>query len=443
MIRFLPGGLSMKITAVIAEYNPFHNGHLYQLQHIKQHLQTDCIIVVMSGNFTQRGIPAIVDKHTRCKMALENGADLVFELPVYYATGSAEYFARGAVSLLNKLGVVDFLHFGSECGSIEPLLACANIFFNEPIIYKEALQANLKQGMSFPIARSHALAGFLAETKNTDTSVFGAKELEQICCSPNNILGIEYCKELLRRRSSIKPVTLQRKGSNYNDTTLPSAPSETSLHASANAIREFLSAPDSTNTTSTISAFVPESVYKLLVDNNAIYPVFIDDFSTIMLYQLINLSNSTGFSDFYDVTPQLSDMLIKKHKDFTTFSEFCLACKTKDTTYTRINRCLLHILLNMKQDVIETLKSTDDIHYARLLGFSKNGKEALSHIKKNTSIPIITKPSKAQKDLDDIALTSLMADIHAATIYHSIKAQKYHLPMQNEYTQQIIQITKK
>lgn len=432
----------MKIAAVIAEYNPFHNGHLYQLQQIKQHLQADCIIVVMSGNFTQRGIPAIVDKHIRCKMALENGADLVFELPVYYATGSAEYFARGAVSLLDKLGVIDFLHFGSECGSIESLLSCAEIFSTEPTIYKENLQKNLKQGMSFPAARSHALAGFLAKEKHTDTFVFSAKELEQICCSPNNILGIEYCKELLRRHSSIKPVTLQRKGSNYNDTSLPSASSESFQHASANAIREFLSTSDSNTDTNIIHSFLPESVYKHLVDNNTFRPIFMDDFSTIMLYQLITLSNSIGFSSFYDITPQLSDMLIKKHKDFSTFTEFCLACKTKDTTYTRINRCLLHILLNMKQDIIETLKSTDDIHYAKLLGFSNIGKETLSHIKKNSSIPIITKPSKAQKDLDNIALTSFMADIHASTIYHSIRAQKYHLPLQNEYTQQIIQITR-
>ena len=362
--------------------------------------------------------------------------------PVYYATGSAEYFARGAISLLDKLGVVDFLHFGSECGSVQPLLACAEVFSKEPTIYKKTLQNNLKQGMSFPIARSHALAGFLAKSNNSDIFMFESEELAQICNSPNNILGIEYCKELLRRNSSIKPVTLQRKDSNYNDTALPAAVSETSLHASANALREFLSNTENINKTKYIRSFVPESVYRLLVDNHLFYPIFIDDFSTVMLFQLISLSHTSVFSDFYDVTPQLSDMLLKKWKDFTTFTEFCLTCKSKDMTYTRINRCLTHILLNLKQDTIETLKASDDVPYARLLGFTTTGKEALSHVKKNASIPIITKLTKAQKELEDIALTSLMADIHASNIYHSIKAQKYHMPLQNEYTQQIIQITR-
>lgn len=428
----------MKIAAVIAEYNPFHNGHLYQLQQIKSVLQADCIIVVMSGNFTQRGIPAIVDKYTRCQMALENGADLVFELPVYYATGSAEYFARGAVSLLDKLGVVNFLHFGSECGSIEPLLTCAKIFSTEPAEYKELLQLYLKQGMSFPSARSRALASFLAKTKYSSNYMFNAEELAQICTSPNNILGIEYCKELLRRNSTINPITIQRKGSNYNDSALPLATAETSLHASANAIREFLSNANEKNTVNHIQSFVPKSVYQLCVNNNLFHPLFIDDFSTIMLFQLINLSHTTGFSDYYDVTLQLSDLLQKKHKSFTTFSEFCLACNSKDMTYTRINRCLTHILLNLKQDTINALKSADDVPYARLLGFTDIGKTALSQIKKNASIPIITKLTKAQKELDGIALTSLMADIFASDIYYSIKAQKYHLPMQNEYTQQLI-----
>lgn len=433
------GGLTMKIAAVIAEYNPFHNGHLYQLQQIKQELQPDCIMIVMSGNFTQRGIPAIIDKHTRCQMALENGADLVFELPVYYATGSAEYFARGAVSLLDKLGVVDFLHFGSEYGSMKPLLTCAEIFFTEPPLYKELLQNNLKQGMSFPTARSHALEGFLAKDNISSASAFNEDKLAQICSSPNNILGVEYCKELLRRGSTIKPVTLQRNGSNYNDTSLPETSTKSALHASANAIREFLSNTNRATDTTYVRSFVPESVYNHLVDNKLFHPIYMNDFSTVMLYQLTNISYTSGFSDYYDITPQLSDILLKKRKDFTNFSDFCLICKTKDITYSRINRGLTHILLNMKQDTIEALKATDDIHYARLLGFTSTGKEALSQIKKNASIPIITKLSKAQKDLDNIALTSLMADIHASDIYYSIQAQKYHLPIKNEYTQQIIQ----
>ena len=179
----------MNVTAVIAEYNPFHNGHLYQLDTIRQTHDADLIIVVMSGDFTQGGIPAIVDKYERCQMALENGADLVFELPVYFALGSAEYFAQGAVSLIDKLGVVDFLHFGSESGDIDLMYQFTNrMLANESDAYKAALNRYLKRGYSFPAARDRALSELLpADRFPTDAPV--PKKTMQLVSAPNNILG--------------------------------------------------------------------------------------------------------------------------------------------------------------------------------------------------------------------------------------------------------------
>ncbi len=193
----------MKVTAVIAEYNPFHNGHLYQLDTIRQTCDTDSVIVVMSGDFMQRGIPAIVDKYERCQMALDNGADLVFELPVYFALGSAEYFAQGAVSLIDKLGVVDLLHVGSESGDISLLYEFTrSALAHESDAYRAALNRHLKLGCSFPAARDNALSELFSDDSG----------IKQLVSAPNNILGIEYIKALIQRDSTIKPVTLARKG---------------------------------------------------------------------------------------------------------------------------------------------------------------------------------------------------------------------------------------
>lgn len=410
----------MKIAAIIAEYNPFHNGHLYQIETIKNQLGADYIIVVMSGNFVQRGAPAIIDKFSRCRMALENGADLVFELPVYFALGSAEYFAQGAVSLLDKLGIVDFLHFGSESGDIDVLSRCAREILEESGVYQENLRQQLRQGVSFPTARSRAI---------------NAENFSSVLESPNNILAIEYIKALLQRDSHIKPVTLLRKGNGYHQADM-----NDNRLASANAIRSFL---QNNEDITTLQMQLPHSVYSLLVDNQDSGLMYTDDFSTSLYYKLLSdsmLPDFHGFDGYYDVTPQLSDTFIKNLNQYISFSGFCLSCKSRNYTLTRISRCLTHIILNMKQDIIQELKAADYCQYARLLGFSKNGQEILKSIKSNTSIPIISKLPKAEKELEGVALSSLKADINASQLYYMQRGQKYHRSALNEYTQEIIRI---
>ena len=414
----------MKTAAVITEYNPFHNGHLYQLNKIRES-GVDCIIIVMSGNFTQRGIPAIYDKFSRTAMALENGADLIFELPVYYATGSAEFFARGAITLLDKLGVVDELYFGSESGEIMPLQKCADIFLNEPSEYKKQLSLYLKNGNSFPKARSLAISDYLGNDM---------KQLGMLCTQPNNILGIEYIKELLRSNSTIIPKTIKREGASYHDAEISE---HSGVFASANAIRSSMSS-DLSQRKESLYKHVPQSVYQFMTSKEGSNTLFNNDFSSILLFQLSQLLAFGGNEKYYDMNQQLYDIIKKNIQNYQNWDQFILQCKSKEYTYTRLNRSFLHILLHMKQSVMDSFKEYGDIFYARLLGFTTNGAMCMKSIKQNSDIPIISKLADAQKVISSIGLESLKADLYASNIYYGVLSQKYHTPIENEYQKEII-----
>ncbi len=418
----------MKTAAVIAEYNPFHNGHLYQLNAIRGEINADCIIVLMSGDFVQRGEPAIIDKYARCEAALRGGADLVIELPSYFALGSAEYFANGAVSLLDKLGVIDVLHFGSECGDIGILTKYASCLASETPEYKKTLNMFLRQGFSFPTARSKAML----ECFHLD---------EDILSKANNSLAIEYIKAVIRRKSSIKPVTLLRKGGEYDSKSLTNGEP-----ASAKAIRHaLLSLPEnsSENTTDLLREFIPDYVLKHLISDVL---MCIDDFSGLLHYKLLSSQNLT--EKYYDVNETLTNTIFNKLPSFTAFSDFVLECKSKNLTYSHICRGLMHIILDMTDENACLLKENDYSLYARVLGFSDNGKNILKSIKANSSIPIITKPSKALKELDGISLSSFKSDINVTNIYNSVRLRKAshilrnntHHMMPNELTRELIRI---
>ena len=218
----------MKTAGIIAEYNPFHTGHEYQINYIKEKLRTDYVVIAMSGDFVQRGTPALFSKYVRAEMALRSGADLVLELPVSISSASAELFARGGVQLLDGLGVTDILCFGSECGDTDALMELAKILAEEPEAFQDALRRNLKNGMTFPKARSMALSAVFPESE----------KYQQLLSSPNNILGIEYCKAILRENSSISPVSIKREGNDYHENTL-SENHFPSASAIRNAILDF------------------------------------------------------------------------------------------------------------------------------------------------------------------------------------------------------------
>lgn len=461
----------MKIAAVTAEYNPFHNGHLYHLNFIREKLNADRIIVLMSGDFVQRGEPAIIDKYRRCEMALRGGADLVIELPSYFALGSAEYFAQGAISLLDKLGVVNILHFGSECGDIGILLKYAHFLSNETPKYKETLNAFLKQGLSFPTARSNALK-----------KCFGLDG--HILSGANNSLAIEYIKSILQRNSSITPMTFKRKGAKYNSDKLISG-----NFSSANAIRHLLSdicggvctyggsySNNYMESINLLKEFVPAYTFKHLspISQEAfksggyVNPakagtsdgcrgnllMFANDFSSILHYKLLNeqwakCKNIAGHGTYYyDVSEAFANTIFNKLPHFTSFSSFALSCKSKNLTYSHISRGFMHIILGMTQENADLLKDSGYSQYARILGFTDNGKDILKLIKANSSIPIITKPSKALKELDGISLISFKNDINVTNIYNSVRLHKMtHMShpskayaMPNELTRKLIKL---
>lgn len=411
----------MKVTGIIAEYNPFHNGHRYQIRKARELTGADYIIVVMSGSFTQRGTPALTDKYSRAKMALMGGADLVLELPVCYATGSAEYFAAGAVALLNQLGIVDSVCFGSECGDITPLKNIARALVNESTDYQKALKNNLKNGSTFPVARNAALA----------ETVDGFISFDMILRYPNNILGIEYIKALLRQNSAIEPYTNQRIGSDYHSYKLADA------FSSAISIRQSLALQDNLEL---VRTQLPAAAYEIMEESfHRTFPVFPDDFSSMLKFKLLR-EREKGFTEYLDVTKAISDKLVRNTFKMQKYDDFCDLLKTKDVTYARISRCLSHILLDIYTDDVGQYMESGIVFYARALGFNSASAALTKHLKKNTAIPLITKTTSAAANLYPLGRRQFEQDVYASHVYECIAGSKYHAGMRDEYRRQIVKL---
>lgn len=411
----------MKVTGIIAEYNPFHNGHRYQIQRARQLTGADYVIVVMSGNFTQRGTPAIIDKYSRAKMALMGGADLVLELPVCYATGSAEYFAAGAIALLNQLGCVDSICFGSECGDIVPLKKIADALVNETDEFRRILKSKLKNGITYPVARNAALAETLDGFITFDT----------ILGSPNNILGIEYIKALIRQNSSIEPFTNQRIGSDYHSYKLADS------FSSAISIRQSLSMQDNLDM---VSTQLPTATYEIMKEDfHKTFPVFAADFSSMLKFKL-NRERNEGFTQYMDVTQAISDKLVKETFEMQGFDEFCDTLKSKDVTYVRISRCLSHILLDIYAEDVQQYMDSGIAFYAKVLGLKEDAAPLTKAIKKHGSIPLITKTTTAASKLYPLGQKQFSRDIYASHVYECIAGTKYHAGMRDEYRRQVVKV---
>ena len=402
----------MKVVGIIAEYNPFHKGHQYHIEQAKDKAGADAAVVIMSGNFVQRGAPAIMPKHMRTEVALQCGASLVLELSTCYATGTAEEFAYGAVSMLHKLGIVDTICFGSECGDIHTLQGLADVLVQEPDAYRKALQENLRKGLSFPAARVAALE-----------ETYPDKDFAGILSKPNNILGIEYLKALKRLNSPITPVTITRQGSEYHAETLQE------LFSSATAIRQAISQ----NLLESVLEQIPDSSISHFQENyEKCFPVFPNDFSLILKYRLLS-ETKLSIQSYADVSEELANRIYNCINQFESFEQFCELLKTKELTYSRISRALLHILLEIRKSDMK------EIRYARILGFRESDQWLLSEIKKNSSIPLISKLT-SQKELSEEACEMLHADIRIANLYLSLITDKYKTPFINEYEHPIVRI---
>ena len=412
----------MKVCGIIAEYNPFHNGHAYHIQKTKEITNCEAIVAVMSGNFVQRGTPALFDKWTRTKMALQNGIDLVIELPTYYATSSAEYFAQGSIGLLDSLGIVDFLSFGAKTADLDTLKRIANILYLEPNDYKELLQSELKKGVSYPTARGNAL-------KNFTKKEFDSKYISEILLDSNNILGIEYLKALMYNNSTISPNIVLRKGEDYNSVNIIDGV------CSATAIRKMLEDDEIEN----LKDVMPENCFDILNAEmlNGKAPMNLKNFEKEIFY-VLRKNLVQDLFELSDVSEGLENVLKKASNETTEIDKMIELLKSKRYTRTRIQRILLHALLNITKDEVSNYKYNPQ--YIRVLGFTKKGEKLLTQIYNKANLPIVTSVSKFLKNANETGRRMIEKDILATNIY----TLGYQIPNYRksnlDYTEPIVQI---
>lgn len=430
----------MKTVGIIAEYNPFHKGHEYQIQYAKKKLGADFVIIAMSGDFVQRGTPAFFPKHLRAEMALHCGADLVLELPVSASTASAEFFAKSGVELLDSLGVVDMLCFGSEAGEISGLIKLAQLLVKEPPAYQELLRNFLSSGMSFPAARSQALLEYFKNPMNFPADDSGGalpplyNRISEILSAPNNILGIEYCKALIRLNSKIKPVTIRREGHGYHDTQV-----STGNFASATAIRKMASAGSGLSSdpeafrefTEDIKEFLPINVYGLFGKALKEKEFLTEDALDMVLHYSLLKESAESLKKYLDMSPELAQRVMNHRNAYQSFSQFVPLLKTKEMTQTRIQRALLHVVLGIQTAPAE-------LPYARVLGFRKESSALLKTIKQNSRIPLITKLADAASLLDETGIKLLDETTFASNLYESLLSHKTGRRFVHEYEKQIV-----
>lgn len=421
----------MNVAGIIAEYNPFHKGHQYQLDEVRRRTGADYIVVVMSGDFVQRGEPAIIDKYRRTRMALDGGADLVLELPVCLATSSAEYFAMGGVSLLDRLGVVDTLCFGSESGDLAALQQAAKLLSDEPELFQAELKRRLAAGVSYPRARAEALKAILGVTGTNPIPAV-------IPTAPNDILAVEYLKALNRTRSAMEPLAIRRQGQGYHCDALADVFSPTGGFASASAIRHaLLGKPDARTFSPALTAQLPAASRTCLADAPAFLAA--DSLSAILNARLLQLlHDEQALSSFADLSPELAARLKQHTLDFASFSGRIQQLKTRSYTYSRISRALLHLLLGITNEDMTRIQQLRYAPYARVLGFRQSAEPLLHAIKKSTDLKLITKTADAAQLLTADRLRVLNQDFHASHLYQSLVYAASGQQMKNEYTQSVV-----
>lgn len=406
----------MITQAIIAEYNPFHNGHLYQLKKAKEITGADYTIAVMSGSFLQRGQAAMWNKFSRAEMALGSGIDAIFELPFAFATGSALDFSRGAISILNKLNCVDYLCFGAETDDLELFYTASEILLREPLEFTQHLRSALSTGASYPAARQAALCKLL-----------GGELPEAFFSSPNNILALEYITALKHFKSDIKPVLIKREVSQYHDENLNGHIS------SATAIRKELLEQG----IELLKNEVPAESYDVILNTyKKAAPLNADSLTPYLQHALLNINTSP---DICDLSEDLYSK-IKKININTDYDRLVTLLCSKNYTASRIKRGLLHLILQYTNADRDLFASNGYSQYASLLGFRKAASPLLREIKNNAVIPLITKKADFNKTIigfDDIkadaAKRCFELDIKASNLYNCMLYNEFSYTMPSDY----------
>lgn len=402
----------MRVLGIVSEYNPFHNGHLYHLKKSMEKTKADYSVCIMSGNFLQRGEPALFDKWVRAEAAVKNGIDLVLELPAVFACSSAEFFAQTAIAIFNGLGCVDYISFGSENGDIHTLYQVAEILAHEPDSYKELLKRNISKGITFPLARKIAI---------NEMSALG-----EVLDTPNNILGIEYIKALIRTQSNITPLTMQRMGANYHDQEIQSN------ICSATAIRNKLQ--EQNNNIQFIRDVIPAPTFDILERNieAGITPLYLADLYTFISYKIL-ISDSSELGDVFSAVEGIENRISNIIRNARSIEDLIRLIKSKRYTQTSIQRLLIHILLGIKKYSMQKLILDKSCLYGRVLGFSSKGAQLIRYIKEKeiNTIPLITNINKEVPPNSPISQL-LHYDILASDIYH-LASNRYNLYSDSDY----------
>mgnify|MGYP000103112669 FL=1 len=387
-----------RVVGIIAEYNPFHNGHYYHMQKAKQEANADYCIAVISGNFTQRGDVSIVNKWAKAYMAICGGADLVIELPTIYSVSSAENFANGAIKILDSLKIVDSFAFGAEANDLATLNNIANVLNEEPKGYTNILNHELKKGISYPAARENAIMMYLNDIKRY-ANVMG---------NPNNILAVEYLKALKNQKSKLTPIMIKRQKVYYNEHRIVDG------YASATGIRELLKNKEYSD----VSKVVPRSTYQILGQqaNNGRMILSLEKYQKEIIYALRKMTVEE-IAELPDVSEGLENSIKNAANNCNNLTELINGIKSKRYTQTRIQRILIYDLLGINKKMMENSKKI--IPYTRILGFNSKGKMLISEImNKNPKINMITSVKKYIDQNKNKQLAEMLnVDIFATDVY--------------------------
>lgn len=386
----------MKVLGIISEYNPFHKGHMYHLEESRKATSADFVVSVMSGNFVQRGEPAMADKWLRAKAAIECGVDLVIELPFVYACNSAEYFAYGGVSILDGLGCVDYLSFGSESGDITELLKIARLLVEEPEDLKKALKMNLDAGDSYAKAWEKAL------------NATYMKDASRVLRGPNNILALEYLKILLKTYSNIEPITIPRIGNDHNSEEIGEE------YSSATALRRKYYEQENL---SGLEKYMPENSYRNFASIKESVNIQMKDLFPVVTAEILKASRNE-LRNILSVGEGLENKIKNEIRNAESMDELIEKINSKRYAQTKIQRMLIHILTNLDKDSMQHIME-NRIVYARILALNDNGAKLLKIIKKErcAKIPVITNINKDLKD-DSLEWSALNYDILATDLYN-------------------------
>ncbi|MCM3739149.1 nucleotidyltransferase [Oceanobacillus luteolus] len=396
----------MKSCGVIVEYNPFHNGHAYHIQEAKKVTGADTVIAVMSGNFLQRGEPAIIDKYHRAEAALSSGIDLVLELPYAFAVQNSDLFAKGAVNTLHKMGVSSIC-FGSEAGDAAQFKTSFTSFLEQKDVYEKELKHWLNKGLSFPEASMHAYGAIGLTTEAMDLS------------QPNNILGMSYVKTIMENKFPIEIHTIKRINNHFHE------PEITNAIASATSIRNEMI--QSGNLTSKVIAAIPDVTLHQLQEYKRKTTLWHqwENYFQILNYRVQTMTHSE-LRDIHGVVEGLEYRLSKTAKYARSMQEWMESIKTKRYTWTRIQRLFVHLLTNTRKSELDSyLKESTGVPYVRLLGMTERGQRYLNKMKKTVEVPIITNFSKDMHPM-------LQLEERATAAYYSILSPETRLSLSKQ-----------